>query len=170
MSGEVGIRTRAPGDDAWVVETLSSVWGTPVVVSRGRAHRADELPGLVAERDGDPAGLLTYHIASGHFEVVTLHAFEPRVGIGSALLRAARVRAREERCRRLWLVTTNDNAGAIAFYESFGMSLVAVHRGAVAESRHIKPGIPKLGSGGVPIDDELEFEFDLRDLQESQVG
>jgi len=163
MVSRTDVRDRGPGDHAWVAETLSSVWGTGLVVSRGRAHQADELPGLVAERDEKPVGLLTYHIASGELEVVTIHAFEPRSGVGSVLLEAALRRARDEHCRRLWLVTTNDNAAAIAFYESFGLRLVAVHRGAVAASRRIKPEIPRVGPSGIAIEDELEFELDLRE-------
>jgi ribosomal protein S18 acetylase RimI-like enzyme len=161
--GRIEIRDRSPRDDGWVVSVLSSAWGSPFVVSRGRTHQADQLPALVAERDGEAVGVLTYRVASGELEVITVQALEPRAGVGSALLDSAVVRARESGCRRVWLVTTNDNAAAIAFYQSLGMRLVAVHRGALAESRRLKPEIPMVGSGGVPMEDELEFEFDLRE-------
>jgi hypothetical protein len=39
------------------------------------------------------------------------------------------------------------------------MRLAAVHRGAIAESRRLKPEIPLRGVGGHPIDDEIEFEW-----------
>jgi hypothetical protein len=39
------------------------------------------------------------------------------------------------------------------------MRLVAVHRGAIAESRKLKPEISRFGVGGRPIDDEVEFEL-----------
>ena len=40
-----------------------------------------------------------------------------------------------------------------------GMHLVAVHRGAIAESHRLKPEISHFGVGGRPIDDEIEFEL-----------
>jgi hypothetical protein len=39
------------------------------------------------------------------------------------------------------------------------MHLAAVHRGAISESRKLKPEIPRFGVGGRPIDDEIEFEW-----------
>jgi RimJ/RimL family protein N-acetyltransferase len=94
--------------------------------------------------------------------VVTLNAVEPGRVAGSALLRAAARAATAARCRRLWAVTTNDNAPAIAFYERCGFELVAVHEGAVAEARRLKPELPRIGRDGVEIRDELEFERRLR--------
>jgi len=39
------------------------------------------------------------------------------------------------------------------------MHLAAVHRGAIAESRRLKPEISYCGVGGRPIEDEIEFEL-----------
>jgi len=39
------------------------------------------------------------------------------------------------------------------------MHLAAVHRGAIAESRRLKPEISHFGVGGRPIEDEIEFEL-----------
>jgi hypothetical protein len=39
-----------------------------------------------------------------------------------------------------------------------GWRQCAVHRGAVAEARRLKPQIPVNGHDGVPIEDEIEFE------------
>ena len=100
-------------------------------------------------------------MASGELEVVTVQALEPRAGVGSALLDSAVVRARESGCHRIWLVTTNDNAAAVAFYQSLGMRLVAVHRGAFAESRRLKPEIPIANRAGISIRDEIEYEIRL---------
>ena len=51
----------------------------------------------------------------------------------------------EERCRRRWPITTNDNEPAITFYTHWGMRLAAVHRGAITESRQLKPEISLSG-------------------------
>jgi hypothetical protein len=59
---------------------------------------------------------------------------------------------------RVWLITTNDNLDALRFYQRRGFTLAALHRGAVARSRRLKPTIPEVGAHGIPIRDELELE------------
>jgi ribosomal protein S18 acetylase RimI-like enzyme len=46
-------------------------------------------------------------------------------GVGRALLDAVREEAVEAGCRRLWLVTTNDNTHALRFFQRWGLDLVA---------------------------------------------
>ncbi|UCE84672.1 MAG: GNAT family N-acetyltransferase [Deltaproteobacteria bacterium] len=155
------VRDAEAADRNWIAELLAEQWGSTLIVSRGRRHRAERLPAFVALDAGARAGLLTYRIAGGEFEVVTLNATPPGRGAGSALLGAARRTAARAACRRLWLVTTNDNDAAIRFYERRGFSCVAVHEGGVELARRFKPGIPRVGRNGVPIRDELEFELRL---------
>ena len=84
-------------------------------------------------------------------------------GVATSLLAHAEQVARGTGCRRLWLVTTNDNLSAIAFYQARGWRQVAIHRGAVAEARRLKPEIPEFGTSGLPKEDEIEFELTLGD-------
>jgi DNA-3-methyladenine glycosylase I len=69
--------------------------------------------------------------------------------------------ARQSGCRRLWLVTTNDNLNALRFYQKRGFALVAVHRNALEISRKLKPEIPLIGADGIPLRDEIELEITL---------
>jgi ribosomal protein S18 acetylase RimI-like enzyme len=92
-----------------------------------------------------------------------VHAASRGLGLGSRLLEAARKRAYDLGCRRLWLITTNDNEPAMRFYQRRGMRIAAIHRGAIAESRKLKPEIALVGVGGRPIEDEIEFELLLMD-------
>jgi len=130
-------------------------------MSRGILHDALSLPGLVAERDGVPVGLLLYRMERDECEVVVLIASVRREGIGRALLGAIQPIARRAGCRRLWLVTTNDNRSGRALYRAVGWTQVAVHRGAIREARRLKPEIPEFGEEGTPIEDEIEFELNL---------
>jgi ribosomal protein S18 acetylase RimI-like enzyme len=157
----IDIRELAEGDRAWVGRFLAEEAGSTRVVSRGTLYQADALPGFAAFLERDPVGLLTYRVTAAEMEVVTLNASLQRRGIGSALLAAAKEAAKRAGCRRLWLITTNDNQPAIDFYIRRGMKLAAIHKGAIAESRKLKPEIPLLGVGGRPITDELEFEVNL---------
>jgi RimJ/RimL family protein N-acetyltransferase len=65
-------------------------------------------------------------------------------------------------CKRLWLITTNDNLNALGFYQQLGFKLVKINRGAVNESRKIKPSIPLIGMNNIPLRDEIELELVFR--------
>ena len=156
---EIAVREIEPADRDWVRSFLKHHFGSTKVVSRGVLHQADDLPGFFAVLHGEPKALLTYCVRNGELEVVSLHAAIAGRGLGSRLLAAARDRARDLQCRRLWLITTNDNEPAMTFYSRWGLHLVTVHRGAIAESRKLKPEISHFGVGGRPIEDEIEFEL-----------
>jgi GNAT superfamily N-acetyltransferase len=160
-STEIAVREIEPSDRDWVRSFLTEHFRSTKVVSRGVLHQADALPGFIALYRGERSALLTYSVKNAELEVVSLHAAITGRGLGSQLLAAGQQRARDLRCRRLWLITTNDNEPAIVFYTRCGMRLAAVHRGAIAESRKLKPEIAVLGVGGRRIEDEIEFEFDL---------
>ena len=122
------------------------------------AYRPDELPGLLVTDAGETVGLLTYTIQAEACEIVTIDALAEGSGVGSMLLAAAEGVARRAGCARLWLITTNDNVRAQGFYRANGFDVVAVHEGAVAASRKLKPSIPLVNDAGVPIQDEIEME------------
>jgi ribosomal protein S18 acetylase RimI-like enzyme len=156
------VRALRAGERRWLAEHLELAWGSTTVVSRGREHDAAALPSLVATAGEELVGLATYELDGDACQIVTLEAFRPQAGIGSALLAAIADHGRSHGCRRLWLVTTNDNLDALRFYQRRGMRLTAVHAGAVDAARALKPEIPRIGNHGIPIADELELELELR--------
>ena len=155
----IEIRPITPDDHDWVMQFLEEVAHSLRVVSRGVLHEPGALPGFIGWHNGERAALLTYHIANGELEVVTLHSAVEGQGLGSALLQAAQDAAIAHNCRRLWLITTNDNTHAIRFYQKRGMVIKAVHVNALPHSRTIKSEIPLIGNDGIPIRDEIEFEI-----------
>lgn len=147
-------RKPSAGSVPAVERFLTQRWG-PTVVSRGLVHRLPHLPVLVAEDNGTLLGCLTFRQdGPSSLEVVTIDAATARRGVGTTLLSETKRLA-----PNVWLVTTNDNLAAQAFYRANGLQLVAVFPGAIGLSRRLKPAIPLLGSGGVPITDELLFEW-----------
>jgi ribosomal protein S18 acetylase RimI-like enzyme len=156
----VRVRPLGEADREWATGRLRDLWGEGVV-SRGRLLDATVLPGFVAEEDGEAAGLLTYRIDGGDCEVVTINAFPKGAGAGTALIEAVAGAARDAGCRRVWLITTNDNLRALRFYQRRGFRLAALHRDALDRSRELKPSIPEVGLDGIPLRDELELELRL---------
>jgi ribosomal protein S18 acetylase RimI-like enzyme len=155
------IRALTAGDRGWVTRFARERWGSELVVADGRVHHLAELAGF-ADLDGERViGLVTYLIEGERCEVISLDAVEQGRGVGSELLECAVSAAREAGCRRLELITTNDNLRAIRFYQRRGLRLVAVHPGAVEHSRRLKPEIPLIGDHGIPLRDELLFARDL---------
>ncbi|HRQ39764.1 MAG TPA: GNAT family N-acetyltransferase [Chloroflexota bacterium] len=157
----VTVEPLTENDREWVRAFLWREAGNTRMVSRGRLHQCDELPGFIASLDGERVGLVTVRLDGRDCEVVTLHTAVQGRGLGSALLATAADYARQHGCHRAWLITTNDNEPAIRFYSNRGWRLTAVHKGALAQSRLIKPEIPLLGLNGIPIKDEIEFELVL---------
>ncbi len=134
-------------------------------MSRGRVHNAAGLPALVAEADGERVGLATFEVRDQECELVTMDAFRQGEGVGTTLLEAVLSEAVRRQCRRLWLITTNDNLRALRFYQRRGLRLAAVHAGAIEEARRIKPSISLVCQHGIPIRDELELELVLKERE-----
>ena len=84
-------------------------------------------------------------------------------GVGTALLEAVKEAAVIASCERVWLITTNDNLHALHFYQKRGFRLVALYPNALESSRRLKPEIPLTGLDGIPLRDEIELEYILRE-------
>jgi GNAT superfamily N-acetyltransferase len=148
-----------PSDRDWVATRLVQEWMSTSVARCGELVEAAGLPGYVATVGRRRAGLVLVNVSEREFEVVAISTTQPRSGIGRALMERCFAAARATACRRVWLVTTNNNIAAIAFYQQVGMDLRALHRNAVRGSRKLKPTIPVRDAAGVRIDHELEFEL-----------
>lgn len=157
--------TVMPADDShrsWARSLLVERWLDVMIVTRGTAHRADELPAFAAELEGRLAGLITYRISGGECEIVSLDSVRERLGVGTTLLNAVFAAATQAGCRRVWLVTTNDNLPALEFFQKRGYHLAAVYPGALEHTRRLKPQLPAHGWRGIPLRDELELERKIR--------
>jgi DNA-3-methyladenine glycosylase I len=157
------VRSLHPEDHGWVLDMLRHWGDTDHIISRGRVIYAAELAGFCAvASNGEPLGLATYELSGDDCQLVTLHALKRFVGIGTALVAAVREAASAASCRRLWLITTNDNLDALRFYQRRDFELVAVHRDLREVARRLKPSLPLVGEFGIPIRDEIELELRLR--------
>ena len=160
---DITIQPLNTADREWVSQFMLEHWGSNKVVSRGLVYYPQDLPGFVALHESEKVGLVTYNITGASCEIVTIDSIRPSSGVGSALIEAVRDIAINSGCKRLWLITTNDNMNALRFYQKRGFVLVAVHRNALEVSRRLKPEISLIGNDGIPLRDEIELEMILDD-------
>ncbi len=158
---EVLVRVPTAEDNEWAKEYLRNQWGSDVMVVHGKRYITAEQPMFIALLERMRAGIVTYQIdaKTRSCEILSLDSLYEGVGVGSALIQAVKVVAVEAGCKRLWLITTNDNIKALQFYQRRGFRMVKIHLDAVNESRKIKPEIPMIAENGIPLQDEIEFEM-----------
>lgn len=142
-----------------IAHFLCEKWGSASMVSRGRVHHLDQLPGFVAIANDRIVGIITYEIKEDACEIVSLDSFEENRGIGTKLVEYVMVTAKQKFCEKVWLITTNDNTNALRFYQKRGFVMTHLYRDAVKEARKIKQEIPLIGYDTIPILHEIQLEL-----------
>jgi hypothetical protein len=155
------LRTYDPAADrVWLEPRISGGYGGGHLQAR-RGELVDVLAGegLIAADDDRPLGVILWRgDPDGSTELTYLWAFEPGEGIGGHLVSEMFDRVGFP----VWVVTTNDNVGALRFYQRLGFRLRELRAGAVERARaDLKPSIP-LEADGIPIRDELELVIERR--------
>ena len=121
-------------------------------------------------------------------QIVSLDSLIENKGIGSKLLEKVIETAEKRKCKRIWLVTTNDNIKAIKFYQKRGFDMVAVHRNSLRKglqetipdysllSRYVKLGGEKVTVGSdAHAANEIASDFEyaenlIEEFKELKVG
>ena len=160
------IRPVNETDKEWITSFLEEHWGSTRFVTRGRLFFADENPGFFTFEDDKPVGIITYGIIGDECEITTLNSLAEGKGIGTALINAVKDTATQAGCKRLLVITTNDNTHAIRFYQRYGFTIATIYPNSMEEARMIKPEIPLTGNDGIPLRDEIEFEIYLKTEKE----
>lgn len=140
---------------------ISERWLSTDMIIRGKRIDMNKSDGIAAVENGGIIGLVTYAVRGGICEITSLDSLKEGRGIGTALINRVIRIAKESGCRRIIVVTTNDNINAIRFYQKRGFDMARFYRNALDISRKMKPGIPLIGDNGIPLRHEIEFELDL---------
>ncbi|OJE41438.1 acetyltransferase [Bacillus proteolyticus] len=136
-------------------------WGSSMMVSRGRAHQLEQLPGFIALKNDRIVGIITCEVLKNMCEIVSLDSFEEGNGIGTKLVDCVLQMARENECEKVWLITTNDNMNALRFYQKRNFIMTNLYMDAVKEARKIKKEIPFIGYDNIAISHEIQLEYTL---------
>jgi ribosomal protein S18 acetylase RimI-like enzyme len=154
---DMAIRPVEEKDRPTVEWLTTQLWGAAEVAVHDGVFYPASLPGFIAERANRIAGLVTFEVRHGVLEIATINALDRHQGIGTMLIEAVRAEAKRLGCHHVTLTTTNDNIGALRFYQRRGFQLAALRPGAVDRSRQRKPEIPRTGDFGIPLRDEIDL-------------
>lgn len=147
------------GNRRLVNEFLTAHWLSTDMVIRGEIVDMTAADGYFVSQNGDIAALITYTVRDGTCEITSLDSLIEGRGIGSALVGKVVDTAKACKCRRVIVITTNDNIDAIRFYQKRGFDMARLYHNALNQSRELKPSIPLVGDNGIPLLHEIEFEM-----------
>lgn len=159
MVTAVKLRSSTPQDAKWLEELMNRDWGGVPLVIRGKKYYPANLDGIIAENEEGIAGFLFYEVRDQDCEIIVFEVFDKFKGTGTQILDQLKKTATSEKCRRLYLMTTNDNLDALRFYQKRGFHICGIHLDSVKLSRKIKPTIGMIGDHGISVRDEIDLEF-----------
>lgn len=137
-------------------------WFSTDMSVRGEIIDGTKLDGFLLQEDSKIIGLVTYKFYENICEIISLDSKKENIGIGSALLKEVEKVATDNDCKKMRLITTNDNMRALQFYQKRGYCLTKLYPNAMDEVRKIKPSVPELGDNDIPLRDEIELEKILK--------
>lgn len=138
---------------------IKNNWFSTDMVIRGQVYDLRTLDGFVVYERDVIIGLVTYKIEDDKCEIMSLDSLKEKQGIGTALIDKVIKLARDKKCKKVKLITTNDNINGIRFYQKRGFDMVKLYCNSVDISRKLKPSIPLFGEFDIPIKHEIEFEI-----------
>jgi len=147
--------------DNEAVSEIIKGWGSDILVSRGKTYKTEDLEGILTYKKNKIIGLGLYYIKNNECEIVLLETFIQKKGIGTQIIEKIKEIAKLNNCKRIWLITSNDNIDAIKFYQKRGFNIANFYKNAMDKSRELKPTIPLIGNYEIPIKDEIEFEIQV---------
>jgi Acetyltransferases len=155
------IKTISIENRTQINEFIIAHWFSTDMVIRGKVFDMTILDGFATYENEKIIGLITYRFEENECEIMSLDSLKEKQGIGTALLSKVINIAKENKCEKIKLITTNDNINAITFYQKRGFDLAKLYLNAVDLSRKLKPSIPLIGDFGIPLKHELEFQMNL---------
>jgi ribosomal protein S18 acetylase RimI-like enzyme len=140
---------------------ISSHWFSTDMVVRGEILDMTLVDGFAIFDDTGIIGLITFRMLDYACEIMSFDSLRENQGIGTALLNKVMETAKNAKCKKIKLITTNDNINALRFYQKRGFDMVHLYHNSIDTARKLKPSIPILGEFNIPLKHEIEFEMQL---------
>lgn len=141
-----------------VNQFLIDNWLSTDISLRGEIIDGTKVDGFLLQEENTIIGLITYTFFGDICEIVSLDSKRENIGIGTALLEEIEKVAIDNKCKKIRLITTNDNMRALQFYQKRGYCLTKLYLNAMEEVRKVKPNVPVIGDNDIPLRDEIELE------------
>ncbi|MFL0269353.1 GNAT family N-acetyltransferase [Candidatus Clostridium radicumherbarum] len=138
---------------------ITEHWFSTKMIIRGEIVDMTKVDGIIAMNGDEIVGLLTYVMHDDTCEITSLDSLQEGNGIGTNLVNKVINIAKEKKCNRIIVVTTNDNINAIRFYQKRGFDMTRLYHNALDISRKLKPEIPLIGDNNILLRHEIEFEI-----------
>lgn len=164
MSQNIQVKPVTPADALWLENLVENDWGGNPLVVRTVSYYPHKMAGLVAFEGDKRVGVLSYEIRDDICEIIIFEVFNKFKGIGTQMLDALKKLVKTQGCKKIYLMTTNDNLEALRFYQKRGFTISGIHLDSVKKSREIKPSIGLTGDYGIPVRDEIDLILDLNSL------
>jgi GNAT superfamily N-acetyltransferase len=130
---------------------ISKHWLSTIMIIRGKEIDMTAVDGILVLDNTDVIGLITYILHNSNCEITSLDSLIENHGIATALINRVTETTKRHSCKKLLVLTTNDNTHALRFYQKRGFDIVRFHRNALARSRELKPEIPLRGVDNIPL-------------------
>ncbi len=152
---DFSVRTATAADRAAVETICDRALGETVVDAWGSTFDVLDSLNLMAETDGDLAGLLSIAVRAGEANIVFLSVYPEYqgTGVGASLLKAADELAMKRGLPFLRAFTTNDDIPLLYFYQRHGFTIYEVGVGEIAD----KFGSATPGFSAIPVRDEIRL-------------
>jgi len=160
---DICIRLTTPDDTNQIKELMDKYWGGEPLVVRAKKYYPSKLEGILAVKKDEIIGFLFFDAQSESCEIIVFEVLKKFQGIGTKMLEKLKDISNDKGCKRIFLMTNNDNLDALRFYQRRGFHICAIHVDSVKESRKLKPGIPMIGEHGIPLRDEIDLELLLNE-------
>ena len=133
-------------------------WFSTDMCIRGQVIDCTKVDGFLLQEDNKIIGLITYTFFDDICEIISLDSKKEKQSIGSKLLHKVELIAKDNNCKKIRLITTNDNLKALQFYQKRGYYITKVYPNSMEIVRKLKTNIPLIGENGIPLRDEIELE------------
>ena len=149
------IRPKTDQDNPNLTIITDKDWGgNPLIVHNEKVF-LETLEGFLAIQDEKIIGLILFRRFSDAWEIILFETYTKFTGIGTQLLHKLLDHAKNQNCKKMDVMTTNDNMDALRFYQKRGFTICGIHLDIVKQARELKPSIPELGDYGIAIRDEI---------------
>lgn len=149
------VREATHADRQAIELICDRVWGETELDSFGRTFDVMAAENLIAEIDGELAGIVSLAIDRGEQAIVMLSVYPEHqgAGVGTALVREAIKRTEAAGLPFVKVATTNDDIPSLYFYQRLGFVIYDVDCGTVVDHH----GEVLSGFAGIPIRDEIRL-------------